>query len=158
MTTLTQQFLVVLLLPLAVLGIFVYFLRSRLKRKVLVGKWILVLFISTVWISSLLRFYLGIGVPSFLPFSWGIVGRYALTSTVLAILWTTFSHLNTVRNQRFLNMGLGIGLLATAVALDPIIWQRDIILIRLAGQTTDTYNLWLGIWVASWSVPLVGAW
>lgn len=158
MTTLTQQFLVVLLLPLAVLGIFVYFLRTRLKRKVLVGKWSLVLLVSAVWVSSLLRFYLGVGIPSFVPFSWGVLGRYALTGTTLAILWTTFSHLNTIRNQRLLTMGLGVALAVTAVMLDPIIWQRDITLIRLAGETTNTYNLWVGFWVASWFVPLVGAW
>ena len=156
--TLTQQFLIIAILPLSFVAMMVYLWRARLKRRQLTLRWQLTLLIAAIWASSILRFYGGATLPVWIEFTWGVIGRYALSLTGLAILWTTIRHLTVPKARGWLTMGVSGLLLATAVALDPILWQYNIVPLYIAGQIISSFNLWAAIWVTSWLLPLIAAW
>ena len=95
--TLTQQFLIISLLPLSFIGMIVYLWRARLKRRPLFLRWSLTLLAAAVWASSVIRFFGGTTFPEILIYNWGIVGTYALSLTAVFFLFTTLIYLPITR-------------------------------------------------------------
>ena len=156
--TLTQQFIIIAILPLSFVAMMVYLWRRKLKRRRLSWRWQVTLLLAAVWASSILRYYSGTSAMPWIEFTWGVIGRYAFSLTGLAILWTTMRHLSVPRARSWLALGLSLALLVTAVALDPLLWDYNIVPIRIAGQFISSFDLWAAIWVTSWLMPVVAGW
>ena len=156
--TLTQQFIIISLLPLSFLAMMLYLWRAKLKRERLSRRWQVTLFIAAIWASTILRFYAGVNMPLSVAFVWEVIGRYALSLTGLAILWTTMIHLSVPRSHSWFTIGLCIVLLIGAVLLDASLWQYDPLPLLIEGQSIDLFDLWVAVWVTSWLMPIVSAW
>jgi signal transduction histidine kinase len=156
--TLTQQFIAISIFPLSFLGMILYLLLARMKRKQLAFQWVVTLLLTAVWASSILRFYGGTTFPGWFIHTWGVVGRYALSLVGLGVLWTTTRHLATARGHSWLTIIIGLLLGGAALGLDPVIWGYSIFPITIAGQTFSSFDLWGAIWVTSWLVPALASW
>ncbi len=156
--TLTQQFLLISLLPLSFLGMAVYLWRSDLKRRDLLWRWTFVLLAAAVWASSVLRFYGGITLPLAVSFTWGVVGRYAFSVTAVSLLIATINHVAVARHHgRFAWMLSGV-LWVVTLALDPQLWDYKLPDYALAGQNIGHFDLYIAFWIASWLLPVLAAW
>ena len=155
---LTQQFLLISLLPLSFLGMALYAWRSGLRRRELLIRWLFALLATAVWASNVLRYYGGTTVPLDVTYTWGVVGTYAFSVTAVAVLLTTFSHLSASRQHGRFALGLSVVLGASGFLLDYQIWPNQIPDFVLAGQKIRQFDLWISVWIASWLVPLVAAW
>lgn len=156
--TLTQQFLIVSLLPISFLGMTVYLWRSGLKRPKLMRRWSFAMIAAAVWGSSVLRLYGGSAFPPVVIFNWGIIGRYALSLTALGILLTTITHLSIPRTHSILTLTVSALLLIAALGLDPLIWPHPFTHLVLADQRFRLFDLWAAVWIASWLVPAMASW
>jgi signal transduction histidine kinase len=156
--SLTQQFLLISILPLSLLGMIVYlWFRGEKRRKVLI-RWTFVLLATAVWASSVLRFYAGINFPSYLIVNWAILGKYAFSFAALCLLLTTARYM-------FVPSGSGRGAIATsgilwllALALDPAVWPYTLPDFALAGRNIQHFHVWAAVWATSWLVPILAAW
>ncbi len=156
--SLTQQFLLISILPLSFLGMALYVWRSGLKRRELLYRWLFALLAAAVWASSVLRFYGGATTPISVTFTWGVVGAYAFSVTAVAVLLATLSHLSALRQYGRFALGLSLILSAVAFFLDYQIWPNRIPDFILAGQTICQFDLWAATWIAGWLISLVAAW
>lgn len=161
--TLTQQFIVVSILPLSFLIMVFYLWRSDVRRRQVRGRWMVTLMLAAVWASSILRYFGGetaVGGQIFsnaLVFSWGIVGSYAFSLTTLGVLITTFSHINTPLVHNRIALILGGVLWLLALILEPRLWPYDIPNLLIAGQPVGHFDIWAAVWITSWLMPLVAA-
>ncbi|MFQ5420890.1 MAG: hypothetical protein ACE5EY_11085, partial [Anaerolineae bacterium] len=87
--TLTQQFLVVSILPLSFLLMALYTWRQDVQRPSLGDRWLFTLATATLWASSALRYYGGVSFSVSLVHTWGVIGSYLLSLTAVGILITT---------------------------------------------------------------------
>jgi signal transduction histidine kinase len=156
--TLTHQFLLISLLPLSFIAMIIYLWRAQMKRRRLFTRWTLTLLLAAVWSSSLLRLFGGLSVPEIVVFNWGILGTYALNLTAVALLLTTATYLHLSKGHSRAAVVISLLLLATAVALDPIIWGHHLPPFTLGGQIITQFGLWSAVWVAAWLIPLLAAW
>ncbi|MEJ2747448.1 MAG: GAF domain-containing protein, partial [Anaerolineae bacterium] len=156
--TLTQQFLVISLLPLSFLGLVVYTWRGGQQRQELQQWWTIVLSAAAVWASSILRFYGGATFPISVKFTWGIVGKYALVITAVALLFTTFSHLAVPKQHGRFAFGLSLFLAVAAFLIDYEIWPYQLPELTLAGSSIRLFDISMAVWIASWLVPSLAAW
>ena len=156
--TLTQQFLIISILPLSFLLMIVYLWSSKLKRGQLFGRWSLTLLAAAVWASSVLRYFGGVDFSSALTQSWGVVGKYALSFTALGILLTTLCLLSVPRRYGRAAGGVSLLLLLLALGLDRSIWPYTLPDFMLAGQVVSHFDLWAAVWIASWLEPVIAAW
>ena len=155
--SLTQQFLIISILPLSFIGMAVYLWRTGTRRRQLFGRWFVTLILAAVWASSILRFYGGLTFSTPIVFSWSVVGTYAFSLTMLGVLVTTFSHIGTPVNQNRVAFIVSFFLWIATVALDPQIWPYQIAPLPLAGQRIDHMTLWMSLWTVSWFLPLIAA-
>lgn len=156
--TLTQQFLAISLLPLSFLGMVLYVWRSGQQQQELRQWWTIVLGAAAVWASSILRFYGGTTFPISVKFTWGIVGKYALVVTAVALLFTTFSHLAVPRQHGRFAFALSLFLAVAAFLIDYEIWPYQLPDLTLAGSPVRLFDISMAVWIASWFVPSVAAW
>ncbi len=154
---LTQQFLLVSILPLSFLGLAVYLWRARARHRAPFGRWAFTLLVAAIWASSILRLYGGVAFTPILQFNWYILGNYAFTFLALAVLYTTNGYLAVPRAHGRLAITISFLLWAGALALDPSIWPYQIPASTLAGQSITHFNIWAAVWVASWFLPLTAA-
>lgn len=156
--TLTQQFLIISILPLSFLLMIVYLWSSKLKRGQLFGRWTLTLLAAAVWASSVLRHFGGVAFSPALTQSWAVVGKYALSFTALGILLTTLCLLSVGRGYGRAAGGVSLLLLLLALGLDPAVWPYNLPDFTLAGQVVSHFDLWVAVWIASWLVPIIATW
>ncbi len=156
--SLTQQFIIVSIFPLSFLGMALYVWRSGLVQRELMLRWTGGLLAAAVWGSSVLRFYGGATIPDSVTFTWGVIGKYALSVTAVAILLATFTHLTVSPKVHRFTLSLSGALWVLAFALDYQIWPYDIPNLTLANQTIRHFDLWAAMWIASWLIPLLSAW
>ncbi|MCB9421651.1 MAG: hypothetical protein H6667_17735 [Ardenticatenaceae bacterium] len=156
--TLTQQFLIISLLPLSFLGMVVYIWRTGLLRRELLQWWTIVLIAAAVWGSSILRYFGGKTFPISLKYTWGIVGKYALVVTAVALLLTTLNRLAVPRQNGRFAFGLSVFLGVAAFFMDYEIWPYQLPPFTVAGSTIRLFDISMGVWIAAWLVPGVAAW
>jgi signal transduction histidine kinase len=152
-----QQLLLVSILPLSFLGMLVYlWLRSSKRRQVLY-RWSFVLLAAAVWASSVLRFYGDGRFSPVLIFNWSIVGAYAFSLAALGVLLTTKRYMFVAARPGNTALVISLILWSGALALDPLVLRVEWPTVVLAGQPMRQFDLWAGVWIASWFVPLVAA-
>lgn len=156
--TLTQQFLIITLLPLSFLALAGYVWRRRPKRRTLAMRWSLALLAAAVWATGILRYYSGANIPPIVPYNLGIVSRYALSFTAVLLLVTTIRYFAVPQRQGRLALTLAGLLASTAVALDPAIWLYQLDNMAIAGQEIRHFDLWAAVWITSWLLPTLSAW
>ncbi len=93
-----------------------------------------------------------------LVYAWGIVGDYLFSLAALAAFFTTLQFLSIPRERGVVLAIISIVVLVASVALDPAIWGSYIPPFRLAGTGVRHFDLWAGVWMASWLLPLLSAW
>ncbi len=156
--SLTQQFLIISILPLSFIGMIVYLWRANLKRRPLFLRWSLTLLAAAVWASSVIRFFGGTTFPEILIYNWGIVGTYALSLTAVFLLFTTLIYLPIPKGYGRVGLGLSLLLWLIAIPLDPIILPNLLPNLTLFGQAIRQFDIWAAVWVASWLLPVIAAW
>jgi len=156
--TLTQQFLIVSVLPLSILGMVVYLWVRGSKRRQVLYRWTFTLLATAVWASSVLRFYGGARFSPLLVFNWGVVGYYAFSLAAIGALLTTLRYMFVGSQGGKAALGVSVVLWVTAVALDPYLWPTNMPDLFLAGQTIRHFDVWAAVWIASWLLPLLAAW
>ncbi len=156
--TLTQQFLIISLFPLSFLGMVVYIWRTGLLRRELLQWWTIVLIAAAVWGSSILRYFGGTTFSINLKYTWGIVGKYALVITAVALLLTTINRVTIPKHHGRFAFGLSIFLGVTAFLIDYEIWPYQLPPFTVGGSTVRLFDLSMAVWIAAWLVPAVAAW
>jgi signal transduction histidine kinase len=156
--TLTQQFLIIAVLPASFLMLALFLLRARLRRRALAGRWLLTLLAAAVWASSLLVPYGGADWPLSVGYTWQVIGSYSLGLVAIGALWTTVTFLALPRAAGQAALTLSVILWLAAVGLDPAIWRYTIPAQLIAGRTVHHFDLWGAVWVTSVLLPLVTAW
>jgi len=154
--TLTQQFLITLILPLSFVALAVYSWRAA-GRAGSTPYWPLALGIAAVWASSILSFYGGATLSQDAAFTWRVVGRHALTMLSLALLLTTLDLLSVPARQGRVAFGLGLLFWLLSLGLDPFIWAYKMPSFVINGQVVDHFAVWSAVWVTSWFLPLLAA-
>jgi two-component system, OmpR family, sensor histidine kinase SenX3 len=153
---LSWQLLVLGALPASFLALLVYAWWRGEKRRRVVYRWSLALLATAVWSSGILRFYSDFN--PFLAFYWGKVATYAFSLAALGILLTTQRYLRIPKQPTLLNSGLSAALWLLALVLDPLFWPAELPFALLPGQPMRHFDLWVAVWIASWSLPLIAAW
>jgi signal transduction histidine kinase len=156
--TITQQFIVISLLPLSFLGMIAYIWRVGMPRRELLQWWTIFLIAAVVWGSSILRYFGGTTLSIGVKFTWGIVGKYALVVTAIALLLTTFSHLKVGKQHGRFAFGLSIFLGIAAFFLDYEIWPYQLPPINISGATVRLFDISMAVWITAWLVPVLAAW
>lgn len=156
--TLTQQFLLLSLLPLSFLGMLVYGWRSGARRGKTLQLWSLVLVLCSLWASSVLRLFTGTQFSAWVVYTWGIVGDYMFSLAALAVLLTTLQFLSVPRERGMVLATISGGVVLASLVLDPAIWGSYIPDFSLAGSRVRHFDLWGGVWVAGWLLSLLAAW
>ena len=156
--TLTQQFLIISLLPLSFIGMIVYLRRARLKRRPLFLRWSLTLLSAAVWASSVIRFFGGTTFSEILIYNWGVVGTYALSLTAVFFLYTTLVYLPIPHRYGRIGLVLSLLLWGSAILLDPNIRPNVVPNVLLLNQPVRQFDIWASVWIASWVLPIVATW
>lgn len=153
---LIQQFLITLTLPV----VFLLLARharlgsNRRSRRA----WAAALLAAAFWAASLLSFYTGASFPREAEVAWRVAGRYALSLSALLVLLTTTRFLQTPPSSARLGLVIAAVLGLASLALDPIVTPVADSLLPESGTQLTPFALWSAFWVASWVVPLTGAW
>lgn len=156
--TLTQQFILVSFFPLSFLGMIVYLWRAQIQRRSLIAGWTLTLLVTAVWASSVLRYYGGIRFDSNVVIAWGAFGRYCFTLTTLTLLYATTLRLGLPRPKSLFTVLFCAAFGLIAFGIDPVIWPVRLPLWELNGRLIGSFEVWAGVWVVSWLIPLIAAW
>ena len=157
MFTLTLQFLVALLLPLCLLIMLVYTLLVGRRRQLPHVRWSLTLLAALIWASMALRYYGGTRFDPWLVFRWSGIGHVAVGLTMLGVLLTSLRLFDVPGRKAFWVTLPSLLLLLAALALDPAIWLYTLPDFRFAGQIIQHFQLWAGLWIAAWLLPLITA-
>jgi signal transduction histidine kinase len=156
--SLTQQFLIISILPFSFIGMVVYMWRSRIRRRQLLIRWTATLIAAAIWSSSFLRFYGGVSFSESLIFSWGVAGSYVFGMAALGALSTTYLQFSIPRTHGQTALTIGAVLWLASLILDSTIWRYQLPDLALAGQTFRHFDLWAAVWTAGWFMPIVAAW
>jgi signal transduction histidine kinase len=155
--SLNVQFIIISILPISFLLLAFLTWRAQSRRRYLYSRWIFTLLIGAVWASSTVRIFTQAVVPQSYLLIWGIIGPYAFTLMTIGLLITTLYQINSSPAEHWLTMTVCFLLWGGALVLEPRLW---IILpnnAAIGGQLITQASLWLGVWVASWFTPLLGA-
>lgn len=156
--TLTQQFLVTLILPLAFVVLILFSLRRGIHRQNVTRYWFFTLLVCALWASSLLSFYGGTTFTPAIRFTWQVLGRHLLSFLPLSLLLTTTTYIAIATSQRRLVLGLGFLVWAVSLGIDPALWPYEIPDFSVAGQGINHFSLWASVWVTAWLLPILSAW
>lgn len=156
--SLTQQFLITLTLPAGFLLVLLYSWRIGVVQGRLARYWYLALLTATLWASTILSFYGGATVPLPITYSWQIVGHHLLSLLPLWLLGITLRSLDTPPGRSRFFIGLGFVIWLGAVVFDPAGRLIHLPPQTMAGQAITHFDLWAGVWVSSWFLPLLAAW
>lgn len=156
---LTQQFLIVSILPLAFIFLIGPVQRpQRQHRPALIWQWTATLLIAAVWASGILANFLGRNTPVIVTYNWQILSRYAFGLLGLGILLTTATYLDIPKRWRNIALVFFVFLWVGAIVLDPLIDLATFAPVGFGGRTLRQFDLWAGVWAASWFLPLFAAW
>ena len=129
---LTQQFLIVSILPLAFIFLIGPVQRpQRQHRPALIWQWTAPLLIAAVWASGILANFLGRNTPVIVTYNWQILSRYAFGLLGLGILLTTATYLDIPKRWRNIALVFFVFLWVGAIVLDPLI---DLAPVRFVGR------------------------
>lgn len=156
--TITQQFLLIAIIPVTLIGMAVYTWYARVRRRQLFYRWTFTLLATAVWASSVLSSLVDDALTAWFADTWRGVGTYALSLAAVGIMVTTAVYLSSSRRYTRTTLFLGFLLLGGAIALDPGIWGTYIPPFTLAGQPVYQSVLWAALWVTSWLIPVIAAW
>lgn len=157
--TLTQQFLILSILPLAFLILIGQTQRpQRQHRSALIGQWTLTLLMGAVWASSVLTYFLGRNTPVAVAYNWQIIARYAFGLMGAGVLVTTATYLGHSQRLRNLSLVLFTLFWAGAIVLDPLLPLLRFSAVILGDRSVSQFNLWSALWATSWFLPLFSAW
>lgn len=154
--SLTHQFIITLALPSSFLVLLLYDLRKQgsLRHGPF---WVLTLLLAALWSSHLLSYYVGVEVPAEVIWNWRVGGRHLLGTLAIFILLTTMAHLGTAPGPRNTILGISLIFWLAALLLDPAILPVRISPWTDASDLEAHFNLWAGVWVTSWLIPLLAA-
>lgn len=154
--SLTHQFIITLALPASFLVLLLYDLRKRgsLRHGPF---WLLTLFVAALWSSHVLSYYVGIEVSAEIAWTWRIAARHSLGIMAIFILLTTMAHLGTASGPRNMILGISIIFWLAALLLDPAVVPVEVGAWAETGDLEAHFNLWAGVWVTSWLIPLLAA-
>jgi signal transduction histidine kinase len=157
--SLTQQFLILSLLPLAFLFLIGQIQRpQRQHRSALIWLWSVTLFLAAVWASSILSNFLGRSASVVVTYNWQFISRYAFGLMGAAILLTTTTYLGVAGRLRNLPLIFFGVLWVGAIVLDPLVGIMRFEPILLGSTMVRQFDLWASIWATSWFLPLFAAW
>ncbi|MCL4867554.1 MAG: sensor histidine kinase [Anaerolineae bacterium] len=157
--SLTQQFLLLSLLPLAFLVLIGQLQRpQRQHRSTLIWLWSLTLLLAAVWASGILSYFMADNVPLVFLYNWRIVSRYSLGLFAAGVYLTSTTYLNTSSNLRNVPLVFYVLLWVGAILLDPLLRISQIGSFAVGEQVISQFDLWAAIWVTSWFLPLFAAW
>ncbi len=155
--SLTQQFILVSLLPASFLLLIGYSLPLRKARPRLFLLWAATLATAAIWASGTLSNYSGTSISANLAYTWGALSQHALSLLPLLLLLTTCSHLRLDTSPIRLARGLSFVLWLAGVALHPG-WPYTIPAFVVAGTTLRLGQIWVAVWVTSWLLPTLIGW
>lgn len=155
--TLTQQFILVSILPASFVFLAFYSLHHRQRRPRVNRRWLLTLLAAAVWSSSALSFYGGRTMSDYAAYYWRLVGTYALSLVPLLLLVTIIVVVNGATSRARITVWLSALLWLAAVALD-LGWMYEIPTWRLSSQVVTHFEIWAAVWLTSWLLPSVAAW
>lgn len=160
--TLTQQFLLLAIIPAAFLALIWYGRRTPPRPPRLAQIWSLTLLLMAVWASSLLSYFGGTNLPLTSAFTWRGLGTYALALWGSGLLLTTLRFLEMPLRSHWWALLPGGLLWLGAAALDPAIWTYRLPTIffrwRDGGVYWRHFDIWAGVWVLSGLLPAILAW
>lgn len=156
--SLTQQFLITLTLPAGFFLVLLYSWRVGVVQRQLARYWYLALLTAALWASTILSFYGGASIPLPITYSWQVAGHHLLSLLPLWLLWITVRSLAIPAGRSRFFMGLGFIIWLVAIVFDPAGRLIQLPPLKMAGQTISHFDLWAGIWVSSWFLPLLAAW
>ncbi len=156
--TITQQFLLIAIIPIMLVGMVIYTWGAKVRRRQLFWRWTLTLLLTAVWASSVLSFFSGQTFVDWFVNSWRGVGIYTLSLAAMGIMSTTAVYLSSARRYSRITTIISIIIFAVAIALDPLIWGNYLPELDVAGQMIVQSYIWSGVWIASWLVPVTAAW
>jgi signal transduction histidine kinase len=153
---LTEQFLLTLTLPSAFVLLALAGWRMRARQSA--RPWSATLLAAAFWASSIVSFYLGAGVPAESGFVWRIAGRYALSVVAFLLFLTTVRFLQGAPSLFRAGLTISVLLVGGSIALDPGLWPTAGGSVQVGARRVTYFSLWSVVWVASWVLPLLGAW
>jgi signal transduction histidine kinase len=156
--TQTLQFLTLSVIPASFVAMLVYAWWRGGRRRAVIYRWSFTLGATAVWSSSILRFYGGGAFPYALIYYWGLVASYVFSLAAIGVLLTTLRHLNITGRMGKTAVGLSATFWLLAIALEPLFWPEFLPFTVWPGQPMRHFDLWAGAWIASWAIPLLGAW
>jgi signal transduction histidine kinase len=156
--SLTQQFVLVSLLPavLLLLGVYLWWADVRQRRVALFLT--LALLAATVWASGAITYYGGRTMPMEMRFTWRVVSNHALSLVPIWLFLATAVYLGLARSYRVMTLAAALLLWLAALALDPAIWRYDLPSFFLFGQTVRHFDVWAAVWITAALLPLSVAW
>lgn len=158
--TLLQQLSLVGLFPAAFVALAVATARAKGLRPAVKRPWLLALLTAGVWSSAIASHYLaaGLALSAAIPYTWQVIGYHALSLLPLWLLWTTLTYTATAPATRRTALVLSALLWLAALALDPAIWRYDFPPVTILGRQLRFFDIWGGLWVGAWLMPLAIAW
>ncbi|MCP5097501.1 MAG: GAF domain-containing protein [Chloroflexi bacterium] len=154
---LTQQFLIISILPLSFIVMILYLWRTGIRRRELLVRWMITLILAAVWASSIMRFFGGTAFSFQLISTWGVIGTYAFTLMAIGVLITTFSQIDMPQANNRVALIISSLLWLIALGLEPRMWPYRIPDKIIAGQAITHFDIWAAVWIASWFIPLIAA-
>jgi signal transduction histidine kinase len=156
--SLTQQFVLVSLLPaiLLLLSLYLWWANARQRRVALLL--VLALLTAAVWASGVLTYYGGRTMPMEVRFTWRLVSNHALSLLPLWLSLATAVYLGLARSYRLFTLAAALLLWLAALSLDPAIWRYDLPSFLLFGQTVRHFDIWAAVWATAGLLPLSVAW
>ncbi len=159
---LTQQFLLLAIIPIAFLALIWYGRRIPARTRRLTQTWSLTLMMMAVWASGLLSYFGGTDLSLTAAFTWRGLGTYALALLGLGLLLATLFFLEMPLRSHWWALLSGGLLWLGAVALDPAIWAYRLPTIFFrwgrGGVYWRHFDIWAGVWVLSGLLPAIFAW
>lgn len=156
--TLTQQFLLIAILPASFLILAWFLLHARLRRRPLVIRWLITLLVAAVWATSILSYFGGADWSPAVGYTWRVASNYALGLVAIGALWTTVTLLSLPKAAGQVTITLSVILWLAGIALDPAIWSYSLPTQLIAGRPIRHFDLWAAVWITSGLLPIVTAW
>jgi hypothetical protein len=155
--TLTEQFILVSLLPVSFLVLILYSLPLRKVRPNLYLLWAASLFTAAVWAGGTLIDYTGTTFTEAATFTWRTISYHAMSLLPLLLLRTTCSHLRMDTRPIRLAQIISFILWLVAAALHPG-WPYTIPGFEIGGTSLRLGQIWVAVWATSWLLPTLIGW
>jgi signal transduction histidine kinase len=156
--SLTQQFVLVSLLPVVLLLMGIYLWWANVRQRHVAPLLALALLTAAVWASGALTYYAGRTMPMEVRFTWRLVSNHALSLFPLWLSLATAVYLGLARSYRLFTLAATLLLWLASLSLDPAIWRYELSSFLLFGQTVRHFDIWVAVWITAGLLPLSAAW